>query len=217
MMKVRYNGHSCFSIFDKDGLCIVMDPYEPGSYGGAISYHPIDSKPDIITVSHDHPDHSDVGQFEGDFEVLRDAGEAKGIKFETLQVYHDRSEGSERGPCKIFKFQVDGVTICHMADLGHVLSDEQVEWIGDVDVMMLPVGGYYTIDANEATDTVERTRPKIVIPMHYKTDKCGFDITTYEPFIEGKQNVQVLDTDEIELFSDKLPGVTEIFVLKHRL
>jgi len=86
-----------------------------------------------------------------------------------------------------------------------------------VDVLMVPVGGFYTIDANEAADVVERLRPKVVIPMHYKTEKCGFDIASLDAFLAGKKNAKKIGTDEIELSADKLPGQTEIIVLKHRL
>ncbi|MCZ7585383.1 MAG: MBL fold metallo-hydrolase [Deltaproteobacteria bacterium] len=216
-MKVRYNGHSCFSVFADDGKCIVIDPYESGAYGGAIAYHPVDSEPDVVVLSHDHPDHSHTEQFKSDFKVVRGPGEAKGFKFDVVNTFHDQSQGADRGKNRIFLFEVDGVRVGHMGDLGHLLSDEQIKAVGAVDVMMLPVGGFYTIDANEATDVVERTRPKIAIPMHYKTDKCGFDIAPVDDFVEGKNNVIKLGTDEIELSSDKLPGETEIIVLKHRL
>ncbi|MBZ0272471.1 MBL fold metallo-hydrolase [bacterium] len=216
-MKIRYNGHSCFSIFSDEGTCIVCDPYESGAYGGAVGYHPVDSKPDIVVVSHDHPDHNYVKQFEGDFSVMRGSGMARNIAFEAVDAFHDKSEGADRGKIKIFKFTVNGVKVCHMGDLGHLLSDDQVKKIGEVDVMLIPVGGFFTIDANEARDVVERVRPKIVIPMHYKTDKCGFDIAPVDPFLAGRDNVKRVDTDEIEVKADSLPGSTEIIVLKHRL
>ncbi len=216
-MKIRWNGHSSFSVFSEDGKCIVIDPYRQGSFGGAIGYHAIDSVPDVVLVTHDHQDHNYTDQFEGDFEILRDAGQAKGFTFEAFDAFHDPHKGSDRGKVKMFKFDVDGVKVCHVGDLGQVLSDEEIAKLGDVDVLMVPVGGFYTIDFNEATDLVERLRPKIAIPMHYKTERCGFDIAGVEEFLKGKDNAKVLKTDEIELFADKLPGETEILVLKHRL
>ncbi len=216
-MKIRWNGHASFSLFSDDGRCIVIDPYEQGSFGGAIGYHAIDSKPDVVLVTHDHQDHNYTDQFDGQFEILRDAGHAKGFDVAAFDAFHDKSQGNDRGAIKMFKVDVDGVKICHVGDLGHVLSAEQIAGLGDVDVLMVPVGGVFTIDANEATDLIERLRPKIAIPMHYKTERCGFEIAGVEEFTKGKSNVKTLDTDEIELFSDKLPGETEILVLKHRL
>jgi len=216
-MKIRYNGHSCFSIFSADGKCIVIDPYQSGSFGGAIGYLPVDSNPDVVLLSHNHPDHNYVAQFKGKFEILRDSGETKGITFRAVDAFHDNSNGSERGKIKIFVFEVDGVRVCHLGDLGHILTKTQIEKIGDVDVLLVPVGGFYTIDAHQATDAVERIKPKIVIPMHYKTDKCGFDIAPLDEFLAGKTNVKKIAADEIELDSGKLPGKTEIIVLKHRL
>lgn len=216
-MKIRYNGHSCFSVFADDGTCIVMDPYQTGSYGGAIGYMPVDSQPDIVLISHDHADHNYVSGFSGDFVVLKDAGEAGNLRFEAIGADHDASGGKDRGKVRMFRFTIDGVRICHAADLGHVLNAAQTEAMKDIDVLLLPVGGYYTIDANEATDVVEKIRPRIVIPMHYKTDKCGFDLLPVDAFLKGKTNVKKIDSDEIELSAESLPGETEIIVLKHRL
>ncbi|MCC6157190.1 MAG: MBL fold metallo-hydrolase [Deltaproteobacteria bacterium] len=216
-MKIRYNGHSCFSIFAADGTCVVCDPYETGSYGGAIGYLPVDSKPDVVTISHEHPDHNYTKGFSGDFALMRQPGEAKGIRFDVVGADHDGEGGSQRGKVRMFDFTVDGIRVCHAADLGHVLTPEQASALSGVDVLLLPVGGFYTIDANEATDVVETLRPRVVIPMHYKTDKCGFTIDPVDGFLAGKTNVKRIDTDEIELFADRLPGETEILVLKHRL
>ena len=216
-MKIRYNGHSCFSIFSKDGQCIVIDPYQPGGYGGAIGYLPIDSKPDVVLITHNHPDHNYTNQFKNEFELFRGTGKGKGFAFQAIDAFHDGASGSERGKIKIFKFEVDGVRVCHLGDLGQVLTAKQIEQIGEVDVLLVPVGGYYTIDANEATDTCERVRPKIAIPMHYKTEKCGFDIAPVGDFLKGKSNVKKIESDEIELTPEKLPGEPEIIVLKHRL
>jgi L-ascorbate metabolism protein UlaG (beta-lactamase superfamily) len=217
-MKIRYNGHSCFTVIADDGTIIVTDPYESGGFGGGIGYLPVDVEPDIVTISHEtHGDHNYTAGFKEGFVKVVGATTALGIDFRVLETFHDESQGSERGPNNIICFTVDGVTVCHLGDLGHRLSAEQIEALGAVDVMLAPIGGFYTIDANQATDIVERLRPKITIPMHYKTEKCGFPIAEVESFTKGKVNAKMIDSDEIELKADKLPGEPEILVLKHRL
>ena len=216
-MQIRYNGHSSFTLFAKDGTTIVMDPYEPGSFGGGLGYVAIDSDPDIVTISHDHADHNYINDFSGDFEVVRGGGKAGGIEFFALTVYHDENEGQDRGEINILSFTFEKIRFCHLGDIGHVLSDDQLKILGQVDVLFIPVGGFYTIDANQATDIVERLQPKIAIPMHYKTEKCGFPIAEVSEFIKDKKNVQEIPADTIEIEPDKLPGETEILVLKHRL
>lgn len=216
-MKINWNGHSSFTIVAADGTTIVTDPYEPGAFGGGISYHPIDAEPDIVTISHDHDDHNYTAGFKGDFVEVRDSGEFKGIKFEGFDSFHDENRGRDRGDNKILIFTVDDIRICHMGDLGHNLNDAEMEALGEVDILLVPIGGFYTIDFNVATDIIERLRPKITIPMHFKTEKCGFPIAEIEAFTEEKENVQFIDTDAIELEADKLPGMPEIKVLKHRL
>jgi len=215
-MKVRWNGHSSFTITADDGTVIVTDPYEPGAFGGGIGYQQIQDEPDVVVISHDHDDHNYTDGFTNDFTAIRDSGEARGIQFTAVSTFHDETQGSQRGDNRVFVFAVDGVTICHLGDLGHVLSDDQIAAIGTVDLLLAPVGGFFTIDHNQATDATERLDPKLVIPMHFKTDKCGFPIAEVDESLTGKQNVKRLDADEIEISADKLPGAREIIVLRHR-
>ena len=216
-MKIRWNGHSSFTITAEDGTVIVTDPYEPGAFGGGIGYVAVDSEPDIVTVSHDHADHNYTEGFSTEFKEIRGNGEAAGIKFEGYDSFHDANQGADRGKNTIICFTVNGVRICHLGDLGHNLDQDFLGKIGKVDILLAPVGGFYTIDAPTATDIVERMRPAIVIPMHFKTEKCGFPIAEVADFTHGKKTVREIDADEIELFSDKLPGETEVIVLRHRL
>jgi L-ascorbate metabolism protein UlaG (beta-lactamase superfamily) len=215
-MKVRWNGHSSFTITANDGTVIVTDPYEPGAFAGGIGYQQIQDEPDLVTISHDHDDHNFTDGFKNDFIAIRGSDEARGIHFTAVSTFHDEAQGAQRGDNRVFVFAVDGVTICHLGDLGHVLSDGQIEAIGPVDLLLAPVGGFFTIDHNQATDATERLDPKLVIPMHFKTDKCGFPIAEVDEFLGGKQNVKRLDADEIEISADKLPGAREIIVLRHR-
>jgi len=214
-MKIKWCGHATFLITSAAGKKIVTDPYEPGGYDGALGYGSIPDEIDIAVVSHDHADHNYVQGLKGKPQIVKDTGihVISGIEFKGIPTYHDTSQGKERGESTIFCFSVDSVRVCHLGDLGHPLSPKEVAEIGEVDVLMIPVGGFYTIDAKGATEVMNSLKPRLVIPMHFKTEKCGFPITTVDDFISGKTNVKTLDTSEIEITKDNLPAPTEIQVL----
>jgi len=215
-MKVKWLGHAAFLITSDEGTKIITDPYQPGMFG--LDYGKIEEAADIVVVSHDHPDHNYVQGVPGNPQVVKGSGshKAKGIEFKGIPSYHDDSSGSERGPNDIFCFTVNGVRVCHMGDLGHTLSDRQVADIGEVDVLLIPVAGTYTVDAAAANKVVGQVKPRVVIPMHFKTDKCPtFPVTDAEPFLAGKTNVKRMETAEVEFKKEQLPAATEIVVLKH--
>jgi len=217
-MRIRWFGHSSFGIYAKNGSIIITDPYKPGAFAGGIAYNPIDiNEPDIVTISHDHEDHNYTDDFSGEFIEVRGDIVEKEITFTGIKTFHDQNRGADQGENMVICFKVDDINLCHLGDLGHNLSDQQIAQLGQVDILFIPVGGYFTIDGNIATDIIERLRPKISIPMHFKTAKCGFPIAEVEEFTKGKTNVNFVKTDEIELSHDKLPGLPEIIVLKHRL
>ena len=149
-MKVKWLGHAAFLITSDEGVRIVTDPYQPGVYG--LEYGSIKDKADIVLVSHEHDDHNYVAGVPGNPQVIRGAGshQANGIDFKGIACYHDESGGKERGENTIFCFTVNGVKLCHLGDLGHDLDTDRVNAIGDVDVLMIPVGGSFTIDASGA-------------------------------------------------------------------
>ena len=215
-MNIKWCGHSTFLITSSSGTKIVTDPYEPGGYDGALGYGSIPDEIDIAVVSHDHPDHNHVQGLKGKPKVVKGPGtqEASGVAFKGISNYHDTSQGKERGENTIFCFTVDNIRLCHLGDLGHSLPSKEVSEIGKVDVLMIPVGGFYTIDANVASEVMNTINPLLVIPMHFKTEKCGFPITTVDDFLSGKPNVKRLNVSEIEITKDNLPTSTEIQVLQ---
>ncbi len=215
-MKVKWLGHASFLITSEEGTKIITDPYATGM---GISYGEIQEAADIVMVSHEHGDHNNVAAVSGSPQVVKGNGvqEAKGIQFKGIASFHDDAEGSQRGPNTIFCFTVDDLKLCHLGDLGHQLSEQQVADIGDVDVLLLPVGGFFTIDAAVATQTTEKLKPRVVIPMHYSTDKCAYPISGVEDFLKGKANVKRMDASEVELTKSELPSAAEIVVLKHAL
>lgn len=218
-MKVKWLGHASFLITSEKGTRIITDPYESGGFGGSLNYGPIREEADIVVVSHDHADHNFVGDIKGSPQIVRGAGAHRigDVEFKGVAAYHDTSRGRERGDVTITAFTVDGVRICHVGDLGHQPSDQQLADLGPVDLLLVPVGGFYTIDATEATHLVERMGPRVVIPMHFRTDKCLFPITGVEDFLKGKTNVDRPGTSEVEVKKDTLPSRTEIIVLEHAL
>jgi L-ascorbate metabolism protein UlaG (beta-lactamase superfamily) len=189
-----------------------MDPYDATK---GVNYLPISETADIVTVSHDHWDHNAVSVISGNPEVVTadNPGLHNGIQFRGVYAWHDDEKGDQRGNNTVFCFELDGMNICHLGDLGHRLSREQINEIGEVDLLFIPVGGYFTIDANVATETCDDLKPRIVVPMHYKTSKLDFPIAGVEGFLEGKKNVKKLDSSQIELKSDELPRELEIVVL----
>ncbi|MFC2050881.1 MBL fold metallo-hydrolase [Chloroflexota bacterium] len=215
-MKLKWLGHSCFLITSETGLKIITDPY---STGGGINYSPVNETAGVVTVSHDHRDHNNFAAVAGKPEIVTGTGTktAKELQFKGIASHHDKSRGEERGANTIFCFTVDGIDICHLGDLGHDLSQEEIAQIGNVDVLLIPIGGLYTIDAKVASKVVDDLKPKVVAPMHYKTPKCDFPITSVEDFIAGKKNVNKLNSSETEFKAGKLPETTEIIVLQPAL
>ncbi len=219
-MQITWLGHAAFLIVSDAGLKILTDPYLAGGYGGAIGYGRIEEVVDVVVISHDHhEDHNAVDDLPGNPEVVKGAGThtAAGITFRGIPTFHDQSEGAERGPNTVFAFEVDGLALCHLGDLGHLLSPEQVEQIGRVDILMLPVGGYFTIDPQEATQVAQQLSPRIIIPMHYKTEVLNFPIAPVDEFLRGKGNVDRLGSPEFTVTRDSLPSETRIVVLEHKL
>jgi len=215
-MKIKWLGHASFLITSEESLKIITDPY---SVGGGITYGMINEAADIVTVSHKHGDHDNVDAAKGKPEVVSALGNrrVKGIDFKGIPCYHDDAKGEQRGSNIIFCFTVDGIKICHLGDLGHQLDISQVAEVGEVDILLTPVGGVYTIDAKDATKVCEGLNPKVVIPMHYKTAKCGYPIAGVDNFLEGRENIRRLDVTETEIKKDQLPLVMETVVLKHAM
>lgn len=177
-MEITYIGHSCFKIKGKD-LSIVIDPYDP-----KIGFKLPKLEADVVLSSHDHFDHSNISGVTGSRTTIDGPGEYEisNVFIQGLPTFHDEKNGAKRGKNTIYSIDIDGFTILHLGDLGHELSDSTLENLGEVDVLMIPVGGFYTIDAETAAKVISSIEPGIVIPMHFKTD----DLTGVED-LEGLQ------------------------------
>jgi len=212
-MKIKWLGHACFLITSKAGLRIITDPY---TVGGGINYSPIEESADVVLVSHGHGDHSNVSAVRDQPEVVRRTGvnTARGIQFKGVATYHDTSQGKQRGNNIIFCFTLDGIRVCHLGDLGHVLGPEQVGEIGGVDILFVPVGGFYTVDADAASQVCDQLEPRVIIPMHFRTSKCTLPIAGVDDFLKNKRKVKKMDSSEVEFELGELPAVREILILK---
>jgi len=212
-MKIKWLGHACFLIASKAGLRIITDPY---TVGGGINYSPIEESADVVLVSHGHGDHSNVSAVRDQPEVVRRTGvnTARGIQFKGVATYHDTSQGKQRGNNIIFCFTLDGIRVCHLGDLGHVLGPEQVGEIGGVDILFVPVGGFYTVDADAASQVCDQLEPRVIIPMHFRTSKCTLPIAGVDDFLKNKRKVKKMDSSEVEFELGELPAVREILILK---
>ena len=215
-MKVRWLGVASFLITSEKGIRIILDPYKSG---GPIKSAEYKGPADIVTISHAHNDHSYTANIQGNPEIIRDVKptEVKGIKFNGVAAFHDEVQGKKRGPNNIIYFEVDGIRVCHLGDLGHMLSDEQIAQIGKVDVLLTPVGGQWAIDAATAWDIANKLHAKVAIPMHFRDERCDFPIGTVDDFLKGKKNAVRMNSSEIELKAGKLPAETTIILLKPAL
>ncbi len=218
-MKIKWYGHAAFLITSDEGTKIIIDPYEPGAFGGQLSYGKISDQADIVLTSHDHADHNYTQDLPGTPQVVKGSGSKtiKGILVKGVSTYHDPSKGSERGANTIFTIKINRIQLCHLGDLGHSLSDEELADIGPVDILLIPVGGFFTIGPKEATRVAEQIKPRILVPMHFKTEKCGFSIAPVQDFLKGKTNIKRLKASEITFDKESLPHQMEIVVLEHAL
>ncbi len=169
-MDIKYFGHSSFFIKSKDAK-LVTDPFDTQMVG--IKFPKIEA--DIVTISHHHLDHDRAELVTGDRLVIDMAGEyeKKGMRVMGYQTYHDKKKGAERGENIVYKIEGDGISVLHCGDLGLVLEDSFVDQLGEVDVLLVPVGGFFTIDSTEAVELVKKIEPSIVIPMHYNHAKLN--------------------------------------------
>lgn len=217
-MKLTYHGHACFSI-EANGTTILIDPFND-----TCGYVMPDVRPAAVIVSHEHFDHNYVQMAKGSPKVIRglkDSGkdwaqvnEKVGpVTITTARTYHDPSEGSQRGKNAMLIFESGGVRLVHTGDLGHSLSSEQVKALGRVDVLLVPVGGFYTIGPKEAHALISQLNPKVAIPMHYKTPVTqSWPIGPLDEFIKGKTPVK--QVGKTASFSEAaLPKDQEIWVL----
>lgn len=227
-VSIRWYGQSMFEIKTSDGTRIVTDPHAIDVFGRKTL------EADLVLISHRHTDHMQIGSIENakkakiiaGFKDLKGDGKkidwnlidekfGKNIQLRSVGTYHDTTFGMERGKNTVFIIEVDGLKIVHLGDLGHLLTDEQVKKIGPVDVLMIPIGGVYTLNGAEAKEVVKQLKPKkYILPMHYGT-KVYEDLLPADEFLDEqkKENIQRLKTNQLMVDSDFNPKEPIIVIL----
>jgi len=218
-MKIIWYGHSAFQIFVQGGVRIIIDPYEAGAFGGSVGYGKIKDEADIVLTSHNHEDHNCTKDIQGKFIHINKTGQynEKGVEINAISTFHDKVQGKERGPNLVFVISAEDLRLAHLGDLGHVPDSGTLKTIGKIDILFLPVGGFFTIDAKEATEIMKMLKPAITIPMHYKTENIDFPIDNITSFTGDKKNVREISSSDFTVTKATLPAASEIIVLRHAL
>jgi L-ascorbate metabolism protein UlaG (beta-lactamase superfamily) len=207
-MKIHFIGHSCFLIESQGGRRLLTDPFDE-----SVGYPLPEGEVDVVTVSHDHFDHNATERVAGSPQVIQSAGqhEAGGFAIRGVQAPHDGAQGMDRGLSLCFTITADGASICHLGDLGVVPDDALAGSLGRPDVLLVPVGGRYTIDRHQALETIRKLRPRAAVPMHFRSRHCTFPIEPLDAFLQaakGHQRREVLDTADLPE-----PGACQVIVL----
>jgi len=213
-MYITWLGHSCFKLQDKvgaDGLTVVTDPYDK-----KIGLKMPNFEADIVTVSHDHYDHNNISALRNNPFVVKGAGEydIKGVLITGLQSDHDRKQGAERGKNIIFRIEMEDITITHLGDLGVKLDNKQLEKLTGTDVLLIPVGGRYTLSIDDAVETIASLEPRLVIPMHYQFPGLAIELDGVEKFIKAV-GLKPTYEERLKISKKELPQEnTELVILK---
>jgi L-ascorbate metabolism protein UlaG (beta-lactamase superfamily) len=183
-MYITWLGQSCFKLQDKvgsDGVILVTDPF-----ADEIGLKMPRFEADIVTVSHDHSDHNNTGAIRGTPFIINTAGEyeTKGVFIEGVEAWHDGQSGAEKGKNIIYRIEMEDISITHLGDLGHILDAKQLEKLEGTDILIIPVGGKFTINAAKAVEVISQLEPRIVIPMHYKVPGLKVEVDGLEKFIK---------------------------------
>lgn len=213
-MLITWLGHSCFKLQDKtgtEGITVVTDPFDK-----KVGLKVPNFEADIVTVSHDHYDHNNVSSLRGNPFVINCAGEydVKGISVDGIESYHDEKEGAEQGDNVIYRINIDNISVVHLGDLGHVLDSKNLGKIEGADILLIPVGGKYTIDAKQAVEVISRIEPRMVIPMHYKTPGSKVDVDGVDKFVK-ELGIKPTYEDKLKISKKDLPqDDMELVILK---
>ena len=210
-MEISWLGHSCYKIRGRQAT-VITDPYSP-----SLGYSLGKPTASIVTVSHHHPGHSYTEGIGGNPRPVTGPGEYEisDVIIIGIATFHDEDRGKIRGKNTVYLIEMDEVSICHLGDLGHVLTNEQVEELGNVDVLLLPVGGVSTINAPMAAEIVRQLEPKVVIPMHYKTQALNRELEPVERFLKEIGTSEVTPQAKLSFTKSSLPLGTQVFLLDY--
>jgi L-ascorbate metabolism protein UlaG (beta-lactamase superfamily) len=217
-MEIQYLGHSCFRIKGKNAV-VVIDPFNPSDLGLKLTK----VTADVILISHDHFDHNYISGIEGTDRrrepfLVNGPGEyeASGVAIAGIPTFHDETDGSQRGKNTVYVIHMDDLRVVFLGDLGHKLSDKQLEEINGTDILMVPVGGVVTLDAKQASEVIVQIDPKIVIPMHYKLPGLALDLAPLDEFLNLMGKEGTLPLPKLTISKDKLPEETTVVLLERK-
>ena len=208
-MEINWLGHSCFRI-KGTRTTVITDPYSPNS-----GYSLGKQTARIVTVSHQHPEHSYVSGIAGEPRQVKGPGEYEigGVMIIGMPTFHDTEKGKTKGKNTLYLIEIDDIAVCHLGDLGHVLTAEQAEELGNIDVLLVPVGGVSTINASKAAEVVRQLEPKIVIPMHYKTLLLKRELEPVDKFLTEMGVKEVSPQPKLTVTKANLPITTQVILL----
>lgn len=212
-MKIQWFGHACFLLESETGAKVLTDPFDD-----SVGYPMPDVAVDIVTVSHHHHDHNYTASIKGEPTIIDGVGDYSvgNIPIHGYLTYHDDVIGEKRGENTLYTIDMDGMRICHCGDLGHKLDMVKLHNIMPVDVLMVPVGGTFTIDAAQASKLVEDIKPRLTIPMHFKTRALSFPLDPVDRFLRIMGNSQRIDSNQIEIDKDHWEEVPPVVVLDYK-
>ena len=214
-MEINYLGRSCFKVVGKK-ISVLIDPFVSSSTGIKIGKQDAD----VVITTHNHLDHNNLSLVKSeDYLHLDSPGEyeVKDSEFVGVSAFHDEQEGAERGKVTMFSFEVDGVKVAHLGDLGTELTSPQLDCLDGVDILMIPVGGFYTIDAKKAVKVITQIEPKVVIPMHYKGSHSGEISENLAPVADflHEMGINPEPIDKYKIVKKELPAELQVVVLKY--
>ena len=210
-MDITWLGYSCFRIKGKE-VTIITDPYPPG-----MGYSLGRPQANIVTVSHLHPGHSYTQAVSGEYRVIKGPGEyeIKDTFVTGIATWHDSEQGQKLGKNTIYALEMDGLILCHLGDLGHTISSDLLEDVGDIDILFLPVGGVSTIGGLAAAEIVRRLTPKVAIPMHYKTPTLKKDLEPVDKFLKEMGIRENVSQPKLAISRSNTPTSTQVIVLDY--
>ncbi len=203
-MQIQHLGHSCFKLTGKsndDSVTLVTDPFNK-EYGLKVP----NTEADIVTVSHQHKDHNNIKAIKGDPYIIDTAGEyeVKNVFIQGIDSLHDDKNGKDKGSNIIYRISIEDIVVTHLGDIGHVLDNKQIELLEGTDILLIPVGGNYTIDAKKAVEVINQIEPRIIIPMHYKVPGLIIDVDPVDKFIK-EIGLKPTEEEKLKISKKDLP------------
>lgn len=210
-MKLKYHGHACFSMQFECGAKIVCDPFDP-----TVTFAPCTEECDAAILSHDHFDHNYTASLSGNFETIASAGERiiNGTKIRSIPCFHDKEGGALRGRNLVSIIECEGLKIAHLGDLGHMPDESMMAQLSGIDVMLIPIGGTYTIDTPEAEELIRAAKPRIAVAMHFKTEAYEIKITTCEAFKKDMMAANM--PNEIEITEGNISKLPPVIIMDYK-